>query len=267
MIVARIDELPSALGRDFEAEVGDRRPALFLDFDGTLCPIVSHPELAVLNNETRQALRRVADRYPVAVVSGRDRLDVAGRVALDDVYYAGSHGCDISGPNGFQEQWGLEFVPSLEDAALELEKAVEDVPGVWVERKKFALAVHYRQAPEDVESAIEEAVRAVARRHSDLRMAGGKKIFELRPDIDWDKGKAVRWLLGAMGLRTDDIVPVYVGDDETDEDVFEEFEGGAGIGVVVGRGDRLTAARYSLADPAEVGAFLLRLATLPRYTG
>ena len=127
MIVARIDELPSALGRDFEAEVGDRRPALFLDFDGTLCPIVSHPELAVLNNETRQALRRVADRYPVAVVSGRDRLDVAGRVALDDVYYAGSHGCDISGPNGFQEQWGLEFVPSLEDAALELEKAVEIV--------------------------------------------------------------------------------------------------------------------------------------------
>ncbi|MFO7293625.1 MAG: trehalose-phosphatase [Acidimicrobiia bacterium] len=264
--MTRIDELPSALGEDLLAELGDRRPALFLDFDGTLCPIVPHPDQAVLDNETRQALRRIADRYPVAVVSGRDRLDVAGRVALDDLYYAGSHGCDISGPGGFSQQWGAELRPSLHDAGDELDQALEGIPGAWVERKRFALAVHYRQAPADAEARIEQAVRSVAARHPDLRVAGGKKIFELRPDIDWDKGKAVMWLLESMGLRTDGIVPIYLGDDETDEDVFRRFEDGSGIGIVVGAGDRLTAARYRLADPAEVSAFLLRLAKVPRYS-
>lgn len=262
--MAKIAELPSALSQGFVSEVGERRLAVFLDFDGTLSPIVTHPEQAVLDNETRQAVRRVADRFPVAIVSGRDRLDVAGRVALDDVYYAGSHGFDISGPGEFREEKGSEFRPSLEEAASELEIGLRAVSGSWVERKRFALAVHYRQAPAGAEEEVEEAVRAVASRHPDLRMAGGKKIFELRPDIDWDKGKAVVWLLEVLGLRSDDVVPIYVGDDETDEDAFREFGEGPGIGVVVGGGDRSTAARYSLAGTAEVSAFLMRLSRLPR---
>ncbi len=263
---AALDELPSAL-EAFE-EIANRlegvEPAIFFDYDGTLSPIVEHPDLAVLAPSMLVALERLMQHATVAIVSGRDAADVRSKVKVDGIYYAGSHGLDILAPSGAPARddhlAGLDqFLPVLDQAEQCLEDAVAGVPGAWVERKRFAIAVHYRQTPPDRQGAVQEAVSAVAPEFPRLRVSSGKMIFELRPDIDWDKGKALLWLLEQMGLDRAGVLPMYLGDDTTDEDAFRAISG-LGIGVVVGTGARPSAADYAVRDLGAVQELLSRLA-------
>lgn len=260
---------PPSAGRAFAAfldTLGGRRPALFLDYDGTLTPIVDRPEQAVLDDATRAAVARLAAVCPVAVVSGRDLDDVARLVGLDQLVYAGSHGFDIRGPH-LRTQIGLEYAPALERAGVALRRRLAGVPGALVERKRFAIAVHTRLVEPAAKPGMVEAVHAIAQREPELRVTGGKEILELRPDLPWDKGRAVLALLDALGLA--DAVPVYIGDDETDEDAFRALAGrgpvGCGIGIRVMDPPAETAAGWSLRDPAEVRLFLERLANVADY--
>jgi trehalose-phosphatase len=234
-----------------------RRPALFLDYDGTLTPIVERPEDALLPPGTRAVLERLAARLPVAVVSGRDLADVRRMVGVEGIAYAGSHGFDIVGPDGSVHQRGREYLPDLDAAERELAPRLDPVAGARIERKTFAVAVHFRQVAEERVPEVEAAVAEVAAAHPRLRRTGGKKVFELRPDVDWDKGRALLWLLEVLGLSGDEVLPIYVGDDETDEDAFRAIRE-RGLGVVVrGEGDqRTTAARYALRDTDEARSFL-----------
>jgi alpha,alpha-trehalase len=242
-----------------------RRPAVFLDYDGTLTPIVDRPERAVLADEMRAAVRRLATLCPVAVISGRDLDDVRDRVALADIHYAGSHGFDIAGPDDLRHAHpaGLEALPRLDAAERRLREALQSVSGSLVDRKRFSIAVHFRRVADDEVPRVEQAVDAELQRAPGLRKGHGKKVFELRPDVDWDKGSAVRWLLGTLGLERDDVVPIYLGDDVTDEDAFRELAGrGHGIGIAVMDPPRQTAATFRLKDPDAVKAFLEMLAGL-----
>jgi trehalose 6-phosphate phosphatase len=252
-----IHDLPLALERAPEilGRLAAGPSAVFLDYDGTLTPIVERPEDATLPVPTRAAIARLAALVPVAVVSGRDLADVRRMVGVDRIAYAGSHGFDLLRPDGSSEQRGLAFVPDLDRAERDLAAAVAPIPGARVERKAFAIAVHVRQVEAARIPDVEAAIAHVAAAHPRLRRTGGKRVFELRPDVAWDKGKALAWILEALGL--DDAVPVYVGDDETDEDAFLAVRT-SGIGVVVrGEGDRRrTLARYALRDPDEVRDFL-----------
>ena len=246
---------PSALER--LPELAGRVLALFLDYDGTLTPIVERPEDAVLPQATREVLRSLTRRYPVAIVSGRDLADVRARVGLEDVHYAGSHGFDIAGPKGsHQHEAARAAAPRLAAAADDIERATRELAGVQLERKRFALAVHFRRAPQS-RDAVERAVDAALARRAGLRKTGGKMIFELRPDVAWDKGRAVLWLVEELGLQ--DALPVYVGDDETDEDAFRALAG-RGVGIAVQEAPHDTAAAWTLRDPDEVRAFLAQLA-------
>ncbi|MFP3915308.1 MAG: trehalose-phosphatase [Actinomycetota bacterium] len=258
-----VDQLPSALGPELADALEGRRPAVFLDYDGTLTPIVEHPDLALLSEATRRALQNLAGVCPIAVVSGRDRPDVAKKVGLGDIYYAGSHGFDISGPDGFHEERGDEIRSVLEEAAAELEERTSRLDGVWLERKRYAVAVHFRRAPSGVEEELEPLVRDVTSDRPQLRVSGGKKIFELRPALEWDKGKAVLWLRRVLGVAGDDYVTLYIGDDETDEDAFEVLRPEPnGLGIVVGISHRPTYARLSLVDTEEVRLLLERIADM-----
>jgi len=254
--------LPSALeaiGRII-SRIGGQIPAFFFDYDGTLTPIVRQPEDAVLSDAMRQALRRLAAMCTVAVISGRDRNDVRKRVGLTELIYAGSHGFDIAGPGGLsmENQQGIEFFPLLDQAAFELEQRLAHMEGVAVERKKFAIAVHFRQAAEERITDIKQIVADVSGEYPDLGVSRGKKIFEFQPRIDWDKGRAVLWLLSALDLDREEVLPIYIGDDTTDEDAFRALRD-KGIGIVVENESRQTTARYALADPGEVQRFLDRL--------
>ena len=237
-----------------------RHTALFFDYDGTLTPIVARPDLAVMSEEMRNALRDSSLFCTVSIISGRARHDVQALVGLDNLYYAGSHGFDVSGPEGqrLHHKPGSEFIPDLTQAEHELRIELSGIDGALVEGKTYAVAAHYRLvAPKD-RARFHSQFSRVAARHPELRVTRGKMVMELRPGVDWDKGKVVQWLLESLNLGTDDVLPFYFGDDRTDEDAFEVLKD-IGIGIFVGEPGHHTAAQYLLRDPAEVLEFIERL--------
>ena len=254
--------LPSALDPEHAGRwlrLAEEDGVVFLDYDGTLTPIVARPELATLADGMRQTLRRLAERLPVAVVSGRDAAVVAGLVGMDGLAYVGSHGLDITGfgDGTTRHEVAREFVPQLDAAERELRRATAGISGVLVERKRFSVATHVRLAAPAARTAVESIVERVGREHPSLRRERGNMVFELRPDIDWDKGRAVCWLLDALGR--DRTAALFIGDDLTDETVFRALSGG-GLGIVVSEAGRPTAADLRLSNTAEVQTLLGRLA-------
>lgn len=228
-------------------------PAVFLDYDGTLTPIVERPELAVLSKEMRQAVRQLSETCPTAVISGRSLDEVREMVGLPGIYYAGSHGFDISGPQpeGLEHHVAADSRQAIEEATARLSRALGDVSGVQLESKSAAVAVHYRRALARDVPTILATVERVGAEVAGLRPSSGKKVVELRLARDWDKGKAAAWLLDAWRRKTSALVPVYLGDDVTDEDAFRSLQQ-AGVTIFVGDLEETSAAKYSLADSDEV---------------
>ena len=252
--------LPSALDEQewiFD-RVRGRQVAVFLDYDGTLAPIVQRPEDALLSDRMRDIVRRLAQRCPVTIVSGRDRRIVQSLVGLDTVGYVGSHGFDIRGQVGssIEREVGTEYLPVLDATEAALRERLAGVEGVLVERKRFTIATHVRRVKEAEWPAVEAVVEAIGRAHPTLQKESGKAVFELRPRFEWDKGAAVLWLLDALGLPR--AVPIHLGDDLTDETVFEAICD-RGVGIVVADKDRQTGARFALRNTDEVGVFLTTL--------
>ena len=235
----------------------NKRLALFLDYDGTLTPIVPRPEDAILSDSMRRTLKKLADHCTVAIISGRDLPDVQKLVGIETIFYGGSHGFDVTGPKGrhIELQQGKAYLPVLDRAQKALEEGLADIPGAAVERKRFSIAAHYRNVEEGKEGAVEAAVDRVLSDHSELRKSGGKKIYELQPAVDWNKGKALLWLVEKLGLDRSEVLPIYIGDDVTDEDAFRVLAGW-GIGIVVRNSPRSTSAQYALEDPDDVERFL-----------
>ena len=253
--IVKSNMIPSALEHLQEIAARSGRAAVFLDYDGTLTPIVLRPQEAILSSSMREVLRALAAKVPVAILSGRDLEDLRQRVSIEGIVYAGSHGFDIVGPRGLRKQVAPEFLPILEDTEKELKQKLRDIAGAQLERKRFSIAAHFREVPDERTPQVEQAVSEVAARHRKLRKTAGKKVYELQPDVDWNKGKALLWLLEAMGLDPEEMFPIYIGDDLTDEDAFRAVER-CGVGIVVNEKPRATAARYFLKDPVEVELFL-----------
>ncbi|MBB6610122.1 trehalose-phosphatase [Pontibacter sp. Tf4] len=256
------ETLPSALGREAQLLQG-KKPAIFLDYDGCLTPIMPRPEEAVLSDEMKATLQRLARVCPVAIVSGRDRANVQQLVNLEELYFAGSHGFDITGPNNLQTEPGgaKEALPALDTAEQELKQELQTIAGVLIERKRYAIAVHYRNVPGTQEDQVKQVTETILHRHPQLKKGLGKKVIELKPNLDWHKGKAVLWLLHELGLDNPEYIPIYIGDDITDEDAFAALQG-KGIGILVGQHDEKTAATYQLNDVAEVQKLLEKFGKL-----
>jgi trehalose-phosphatase len=264
---------PSALAHVEHFAAHAPQLVLFLDYDGTLTPIAARPDLAELNDPTRQVLQRLVRHLPVAILSGRDLRDLRECVKIDNIIYAGSHGFDIAGPGGLHKQVGAEFLPVIDLVEQELREGLDAAPGALVERKRFAVAAHYRNVAKADVTKIEQFVVGIAARHPELRKIDNKKVFELQPDVDWNKGKAVIWILDSLaqdrfaaerirrGESEQRLCPLYIGDDFTDEDAFRAIEQ-HGISIVVAEELRSTAAHYALRNPLEVERLLRELADL-----
>ncbi|MFW5767553.1 MAG: trehalose-phosphatase [Bacteroidota bacterium] len=261
-------DLPSALKNTKKIEETIRRktPFLCLDYDGTLTPIVSNPQDAQLSDEAGKILKDLSEQIKVAIISGRDRADLKSLVEIDTVYYAGSHGFDISGPNNLQLEYGpgKEAQPDLSKAADNLKNQLAEIKGAVVERKKYAIAVHYRNVKQDKHKLVVDAVRKEVKKHTKLKISEGKMIRELKPDIDWHKGQALNWLENKIMQKNKKTIPFYLGDDITDEDALWEVYNKHGVGIITGNPDRLTAATYHLDNTDQVHDFL---AWLKKYLG
>ena len=239
--------------------------ALCLDYDGTLTPIVDRPEQATLSADMRSLLTQLADCCTLAIVSGRDRQDVQDMVRLDNLIYAGSHGFDITGPDGLhlQHEEATRSLPDLDRAGRQLHERLSHIEGVFIERKRFAMAVHVRLVADKDLGSVEEAVKQIRQRFPSLRLMRGKKVLELQPDVVWDKGQAILWLREALGLDRSQVVTFYIGDDVTDEDAFRAVsEGGFGLGIRVDSPIAESHAHYALRDCDEVREFLIVLFNL-----
>lgn len=255
-----INEIPLLLTGELVNNIpGKKRLVLFLDFDGTLSPIVSKPDDAKLLPGMKEVLEKCALKYDVALVSGRDTDDVMKRVGIEGLIYAGSHGFSIKGPGNLlmEHEKADEIVKLLGEIERRLEDAFSDGPaGVQVERKKYAITVHYRNARADDVDGIKLKTGEVVSGITGVKREMGKKIVEIKPDIDWHKGKAVKWIMEQLGLWSDPgVLPLYIGDDSTDEDAFKVLKG-KGVGVIVGSHEQPSIADYRLHSVEEVKQFL-----------
>ncbi|EPS68990.1 hypothetical protein M569_05778, partial [Genlisea aurea] len=244
---------------------------MFLDYDGTLSPIVEDPDQAFMSESMRATVRKLARYFPTAIVSGRCRDKVYNFVRLAELYYAGSHGMDIKGPSkgyknkketqGVLFQPASEYLPMIDQVYNALLEVVKSTPGAKVENNKFCVSVHFRCVDEKKWSELAKQVGTVLEAYPSLRVTQGRKVLEIRPTIKWDKGKALEFLLESLGYgNNDDVFPIYMGDDRTDEDAFKVLrERGQGFGILVSKAPKETYASYSLREPSEVMAFLRRL--------
>ena len=229
---------------------------IFLDYDGTLTPIMDNPEAAVLPEKARQILRALAThpRYKLAVISGRALDDVKKRVVVDNAYYAGNHGLEVTGPNlVWTHPEAEKQVPTIGSVLRELQREIGEIRGIILEDKRLTLSVHYRLVREEELKRVKKAVKLVAQRHN-LAVATGKMVLNVKPMIQWDKGKAAEWLLKLAGGN---VLPIYIGDDETDEDAFECLR--EGITVLVSERKKRSKAQYYLLNTGEVSELLDRL--------
>ncbi|KAJ8440664.1 hypothetical protein Cgig2_031081 [Carnegiea gigantea] len=251
---------PSALDRfqKMMSKAEGKKIAVFLDYDGTLSPIVSDPEIAYMTDEMRSVVHEVGCCFPTSIISGRSRDK------LDNIYYAGSHGMDIMAPSQALRIKDSKYHSKAVDRRIQksLKERTTAIEGVKIEDNKFCLSVHFRNVSDEDLSTLEEHVNSILEEHPYFRLTSGKKVLEIRPPVNWDKGHALEYLLNSLGLAgSSDVLPIYIGDDVSDEDAFELIHHKRqGYSIIVTSEPRETWASHSLYDTTEVMLFLEYLA-------
>jgi trehalose 6-phosphate phosphatase len=239
--------------------------SLFLDFDGTLVPISPLPDVPALDPQIIETLTVLSrrERVVTTIISGRAIIDLRARIRLDGVIYAGNHGLEICGRQlQFVEPRAAERREPLERVCQQLEQELSGIRGVYVERKGLTASVHYRLAPEEERERIADIIQGAVRRYEDLfRVTPGRKLLNIVPAVDWNKGAAVGWINERLA-HSGPLLSIYLGDDATDEDAFQVLEAqrdvSRAITVKVGQ-PADTCAHYHLPDPSAVHEFLLWL--------
>ncbi|MFH0913444.1 MAG: trehalose-phosphatase [Candidatus Omnitrophota bacterium] len=238
---------------------------LFLDYDGTLSPIVNTPDEAVIPRQIQSLLDRLSGdpRCKIAVISGRSLKDIKNKVGLKNIIYSGNHGMEIESPKiKFTSPVSPGYKTILEKIKEDLSARLSVIKGALVEDKGLGLSVHYRQVDKEsvalLKTLFHEAVIIHLVRNR-IRVESGKMVMEVRPPVKWDKGRVVMWLLARQrfSLKGGKIFPVYLGDDVTDEDAFRVLKN-RGLTVLVGN-PRPSHAQYYLKDTDEVAGFLKRV--------
>lgn len=231
----------------------NRKIALFLDYDGTLVPIQRDPSQCVLPDKIKQQLQLLAgsNHCYLTILSGRSLPDIRKRIGIRKIFYGGNHGVDIAGPGmRYTHPKASSTRPVILKIKHLLKKEIADIKGAWLEDKKFTLTLHFRDVKKRDISSVKKVFYKIAKRFIQgklLTVIKGKKVLELTPDISWDKGKAILYILERL---KDKCLPIYIGDDTTDEFAFSAISG-KGITIRVGRSAK-TFADYYLKGYPEV---------------
>jgi len=243
---------------------------LLADYDGTLTSIVSWPEEAVLSPAVRDKLRALAEKpaFSIGIISGRPLFETKNMVGIDGIYYAGNHGMEIEGP-------GLNFIhpvakkaqKRMKELAQLFSARLSNIEGVIVEDKGLSLSIHYRLVKEDEERLVADIVNQITSPlvgGGKIRLTSGKKVWECRAPVDWDKGKAVETIRQEIKtlIKEEGIQTIYLGDDKTDEDAFRVLNSPEDLGIFIGGESSDSRADYFLDSTAEVEVFLSRLLEL-----
>lgn len=233
-----------------------QRVNLMIDFDGTLSPIVSHPQQAALPLETKETLGKLAtnEKVSIAVISGRDLKNLKSRINLPGIEYFGNYGLeyeDSDGIIGFDKS--DKFIDSIRKFIDEIHPKLKRFAGVVLENKKYTLSIHYRNMAKQFLPQLKKEISNTLSVHPKLRLAEGKKVFEIFAKDFQPKGKIVEKLINVNKNH----LPIYIGDDTSDEEAFRVVRKG-GLSVRVGR-EAGSAAEYFLNDQGEVEKLLKML--------
>src|SRR3989338_486151 len=242
------------------------RLCLFLDYDGTLTPIVRHPSLARLSSSRKKVLRELS-RLPnvkVCIVSGRILSALKRMVGVSKFVYVGNHGFEGEGPgiryHHFTDRKRRALLAIIHQ---KLKQQLGSIPGVFIENKTLTVSVHYRRVSKKDLAKVKLNFLRITMHYihkSKIHLVEGKKVMEVRPDAQWNKGTAVMWVLDRLASKSrKGIFPVYVGDDRTDEDAFISLKR-RGMTVKVTMLPReYSEAQYFLHSPAKVFVFLKKI--------
>lgn len=242
-----------------------QKMTFFLDYDGTLTPIVESPELAIISSDMKKTVETLAKIHTVAIVSGRMREDVQNLVGIKGIFYAGSHGFDIEGPAGFSmiQPEAKKTIPLISSITNQLKERLQNIAGALIEEKRFSVAVHYRKVKSAIDlQYIKKTVNDIIQKNDELRILEGKKVLEILPNIDWDKGKAVRWIMNALGITWSDSSVFYIGDDTTDEYAFRTVITRGTAILVTDDPEKPSSADFRLTSPEEVKKFFEQVITI-----
>jgi trehalose-phosphatase len=239
--------------------------SLFLDFDGTLVPIAPDPATPKLDASTEKTLRTIVAKphFVTTIISGRAVDDLHMRIRIPGIIYAGNHGLEILGRNlCFSEPVAAALRERLAAMSENLENALQTIPGALVEYKGVTTSVHFRRvADEDAIARMRDVVRNAVARDNAFRVRVGRKVFEIVPRTDWNKGTAALWINRHLGQ--DELLSIFIGDDRTDEDAFEALTDGITVKV----GGCETRAKYRVPGPEAVQEFLQWLAEFEWRSG
>jgi alpha,alpha-trehalase len=196
----------------------------------------------------------------LAIISGRKLAELKKLVPVRGIYYAGCHGLEISGPGlKFTHPRARAAIPHLKALLKDLKNLKSKLPGVLIEDKGLSVALHFRNVAGEYIPYINEHVSGLGKKYPRLLCQPGRKVYDFRPNVSWDKGRAVKLLLNRLGYKRP--FPVYIGDDTTDEDAFRALRG-IGLTLLVDNREKpqgLTAAEFRLASTSKVQTFLRSL--------
>ena len=252
---------------NFQKQIADKYVMLFLDYDGTLTPIVESPAKALISKQTKHLLKRLSANYrcKLAIISGRALQDIKKKIGVRNIIYSGNHGLEIEGPSiRFEVPVSFNYKTIIKQIKKELNKRLSPINGVLLEDKGFSLSLHYRLVDKEripfVKTTFNEVVSPYL--NNKIKTKTGKKVLEVRPPVEWDKGKVALWLLDKQRyiLCGKSVMPIYIGDDVTDEDAFRALKNKS-LTVFVGN-PKKSHAKYYLKNTKEVFEFLKRLWSL-----
>jgi trehalose 6-phosphate phosphatase len=231
-----------------EAYRSGRSLALLFDFDGTLAPLVTHPDLATCPPETLGVLAALAQlpRILVGVISGRALADLKTKISLPNLVYAGTSGLEMElGDRLLVHPEAARYTPALAAAEEVAALTIRQFPGAWIERKPLSFAVHYRQVRRDEIALCTQCLASKLARFSGvLECIDGSLAMELLPAIGWAKGEALSAIIAHHGQ---DAIPLYAGNDVRDAGPMLLAATGGGVAVGVGP-EAPCEAQYQLGD-------------------
>ncbi len=261
MRMVRDRRMPAALAHwpRIRDRLRGRQPLLFLSYDGALAPLVSREDMAVLSRGMKEALRRLARLCPTVIVSRRGRQDLASMVDIDGLYHAGSDGLDFSGPGlAGGSRTKAEWVVQMRSLAADLVQAYLGARGVLVDPRDITLRIHLDPAVRADSDDVEPILDSVLRRYPRLRKIRDRDGLQVRPRLEWNRGRAAMRIEAELAPPGTRRIPLYIGTFPTDEPAFQALRG-KGPTIVVSEVDSATAARYRLENPNELESFLYRL--------